>query len=368
MSLFLGKDNSNNPIMHISSGTSTIDTLKGPPMTNTTFHSDITYLSYKVFTPISSYFIPNTSASSTTYYTGGLAIEMSNEFYAMFSVYPNRLYIILLDDSDNGLNNASLPWAGRTALDYPAQCSWFSTPPVASTNDGRYEGETQNPSYTNRYGYINTQLNTSNIKLIVTNYSWEGTLFNYKTSNAISVSASGLIIGGIDITNYPYISRHIINSVDSSINLNGDMFQLVNTNSSGNFSISSSPNITLSINNKVIATSLVSNNLCLKSLQPSTVYYDLDVGTTKAIVSGFNLSTKSIVVLSFTTALVLSTGVRIYSNYLLSYSEGKVKSIRLTSTASVDIVCSSGNVYLRFNSFWTSHYSNYIGIRYMVFN
>ena len=367
MSLFLGKSDNNIPVLHISSDTQQITTLKGPPNPLTSFHSDLAYLSYKLFTPIYTSFIPDTITSSSSYNPGGLVIVMSPEFYTEFAIHNTRLYIITLNDSDAGLNINALPLSKRNPASIPPQCSWYSFHPSSSTNDSLYNGELDYPTTTHKYGYINTKVNTSNVKILVTNYSHSGVLFNYKTSNDISISNNSLIIGGIDIATYPFISRSIVNVQDTIINLNGDTFQLANANSSPGLSIVSTPSVQVKIGGKVIVDSSYRNNLCLSSISSTVVFYHLDVGTTKYIVSGLNLQNKDIVALSYTTAVVLSTGQRIYSNYLVSYSDGKVIPIIRTVNSSVDLVCTAGNIGVRFNSFWRSHYDNFIGVKYIAF-
>ena len=203
MSLFIGKDDINIPTIHITNGVDSIEALKSGPRQNTVFHSDLEYLSYKISTPTYSTFIPDTIADSTSYYDGGIVVLMNQDFYDSFNTYSTRLYLILLDDSDVGLNIYHMPIGTRDTRYNPPQCAWFSFHPSASTNDGLYSGETQYPSNSNKYGFINTKVNTSNVKILLTNYSDSDILFNYKLNNNIDITRDSLVIGGIDISSYP---------------------------------------------------------------------------------------------------------------------------------------------------------------------
>ena len=364
MSLFIGHKNDNTPLLHITSDTRDISGLKTNPIDTSVFHSDLDYLSYTVYTPIMTTFIPDTIFRSS-YYPGGLVVEMPPGFYTKFSNYTNRCYFILLNDSDSGLNINHYNIGSRPPAYIPPQIAWFSFIPNANTNNGLYKGELQYPTSTNKYGYINTKVNTTNVKIIVTNYADSVIIDKYKTNNKIDITNSTFSIGGIDIASYPYITRFILNDIDTSIVLNGETYQLCNTNSSGTFELISNPNIQLTVGNKVIADSRYKNNLHSK-VMTSLVYYNLDVGNSIQIVAE-TLNHKDLVAIEYTTAYILSTGQRIYSRHLVSYTDGKVIPMERTKSTSVDLVCSNNKLYIRFNSFWTSHYDNYIGIKYRLF-
>lgn len=365
MSLFIGKNNDGTPLVHITSDTREASSLKTAPIGTSVFHSDLGYLSYTVYSPIMTTFIPDYKVSSS-YYPGGLVIEMPAEFYAKFSVYTNRCYFILLDDSDSGLNVYHYNLGTKPPNDLPPQIAWYSFIPTATTNNGLYEGELPYPTSVNRYGYINTKVNTANVKLIVTNYADATIIEKNKTSNSISISNESFTVGGVDISRYPYITRHIINNIDTSIVLNNEVYQLCNSNSTGSFALISNPNIQLKVGDKVIADSRYKNNLQSQTMS-ALVYYNLDVGNSIQVVAEA-LNYKDLVAIEYTTAYILSTGQRLYSRYLISYVEGKVIPIVRTNRTSVDFVCTGNKLYLRFNAFWTSHYDNFIGIKYRLFN
>lgn len=365
MSLFIGHKNDNTPLLHITSDTRDISGLKTDPIYTSVFHSDLNYLSYTVYTPIMTTFISDTETSSS-YYPGGLVVEMPSEFYTKFSSYPNRCYFILLDNSDSGLNISHYNKGDKPPAYRPPQIAWFSFIPNSTTNNGLYNGELPYPTSTNRYGYIDTKVNTTNVKIIVTNYADSVLIDKYKINSNIDITNSTFNIGGIDIASYPYITRFILNDIDTSIVLNGETYQLCNNTSSGPFELISNPHIQLTVGNKVIADSRYKNNLHSK-VMTSLVYYNLDVGNSVQIVAE-TLNYKDLVAIEYTTAYILSTGQRLYSRYLVSYAEGKVIPIQRTTVTSVDLVCSNNRLYIRFNSFWNSHYDNYIGIKYRLFN
>lgn len=366
MSLYIGKDNSNTATFHLTSSIDDLARLKLGPYTNTVFHSNLQYLSYKVYTPLSSEYIPDTIKDSTSYYVGGISITVSQDFIDTFNSNNTRFYFILLDNSDTGLRYSFYKDGDRSPRYSPPFCMWYSSPPSASTNNGLYKGETPYPTNTNRYGYICSSYNTSNIKLIVTNYTDDGVLFNYKINNNISITKSSFTIGGVDISSYPYITKYIINNIDTIINLNGTQYQLCNNNSSGTFELTSPSYIQLKVGSKIIADSRYNNNLLSNDFR-SLVWYDLNVGAMYSITTDL-LSDKSIVQLSYTTAYVIGTGERIFNTKLISYSEGKVIPMLRTNVISVDLVCTGGVLYVRFNTFWTSSYSNFVGIKHRVFN
>lgn len=365
MSLFIGHKNDNTPLLHITSDTRDASELKTNPIVTSVFHSDLNYLSYTVYTPIMTFFIPDTITSTSAYNPGGLVVEMPAEFYTKFSSYTNRCYFILLNDSDSGLNISHYNIGTRVPNHLPPQIAWFSFIPNASTNNGLYKGELPYPTSTNRYGYIDTKVNTTNVKIIVTNYADSVIIDKYKINSNIDITNSTFNIGGIDIASYPYITRFILNAIDTSILLNSETYQLCNNNSSGTFELVSNPYIQLTVGNKVIADSRYKNNLHSK-VMTSLVYYNLDVGNSLQIVAE-TLNYKDLVAIEYTTGYILSTGQRMYSRYLVSYTEGKVIPIQRTNATSVDLVCSNNKLYIRFNRFWTSHYDNYIGIKYRLF-
>jgi len=367
MSLFIGKDDSNNNVLHVSSDESTLAKLKSGPYELTSFHSNLQYLSYKIYEPVSSYYIPDTIANSTGYYVGGIAVTMPNDFILEFSSIPTRFYFILLDNSDTLLRYSFYPSGSRDTMYNPPFCMWYSSTPSAGTNNGLYKGETPYPTSSNIYGYICSSVNTSNIKIVVTNYSDTGVLFNSKlNNNNIDITRDSFLIGGIDISSYPYITRHILNPIDTSIDLNGSTYQLCNNNSEGTFDLSTTGHVELKVGGKTIIDSRYNNNLLSNSFH-SITWYDLVVGSTFNITSD-QLNDKSIIQISYTTAYVIGTGERIFNTKLISYVEGKVIPVIRTSVTSVDFICQSGVLKVRFNTFWTSSYSNFIGIKHRVFN
>lgn len=100
MSLFLGKDNANSSVLHITKGVTPEVSMKSGVLSNTIFHSDLPYLSILDYVELDYY---------VTYYNEGYSVGGAKAYTGMYTVfipdayrhYFNNNYFILLEIATN---------------------------------------------------------------------------------------------------------------------------------------------------------------------------------------------------------------------------------------------------------------------------
>ena len=100
MSLYLGKGNSNNNILHITKGVTPTSAMKSGVLDNTVFHSDLPYLSLLDYTELNcfaTYYDEGYKVGGATAYTGMYTTFIPSEYRDYF----NNNYFILLEIATN---------------------------------------------------------------------------------------------------------------------------------------------------------------------------------------------------------------------------------------------------------------------------
>lgn len=216
MSLFIGKNNANRAIMHITNLTN--DYPIGDPNSSTVFHSDLPFISYTTYDcTLRSVSVPSDRGLLAGSNQG---LQVSDECVNL--IKQGRL--ILIEVTRSGVkelldSNAGILYDTGSYYEYTyAYCIWANS---TFTSAVHYQDDTF------YYPIINTPNGVSSAKIHVLNigqYTVPGI-----TSNGVSITASSLFINSTDVANYQYLSPVTINSTDPVIpNVNGHNVQFIN--------------------------------------------------------------------------------------------------------------------------------------------
>lgn len=248
MSLYIGKDDVGNSMMHITKGVNTVNEMKNGILSNTVFHSDLPYLTYTSYDAI----------SYTDYYKAGYYDVTSVQFpsEAISDIISgNKLYLVVVNGevlNTSDFYTAEIPVGSNIPVGVSIGTWYASDSYIASSEQIYYSDYSYAPSY--GYNYKKIQgAGKRNVKLVVINVNIDGGwILPSFTGNDIFISSSGIIIKGVDILNYRYLSPLILNSTDSVLSNGITTFQLINEVGGSSLTLSTYEDITIKIDNKVI--------------------------------------------------------------------------------------------------------------------
>lgn len=222
MSFYIGKDSQNNSVLHITGSTETEAVLKNGVTNSTVFHSDLKYLSFEEFTPIAIYPKGSTSYSGLTTPGGNMCL-FGNEFYEKFSSNNRRMFFM----SVNGASYITPILTGTYIRNFIYSVHWYSTSnPDFSSASGVYDS-LDYPTSVYKYAFIMSA--STSIRCIVSNYTDGSFIVPPTVGNSISLNNSQIVVKGVDMRTYKYLSIGTINTIDPTININGNIYQLVNS-------------------------------------------------------------------------------------------------------------------------------------------
>lgn len=233
MSFFIGKDNNDRAVIHITSDTVSESVIKSGEISSTIFHSDLQYLGFEVFEPSEVYTKNPTSRSGKTT-PGGKMCSFTDDFYLKFSGNSRRMFFM----SVAGESYMTPILTGTYIRNFVYTVHWYSTAnPDFSTSDGVYNS-LDYPTSTYKYAFIMTS--STDIKAVLSNYSDGNFIVPPTSGNDIYLDKNEMLVNGVDLREYRYICSGTINSIDDTTNINGNTYQLINsTPKSGSMSISS---------------------------------------------------------------------------------------------------------------------------------
>lgn len=222
MSFYIGKDSQNTSVLHITGDTESESTLKNGIVTSTVFHSDLTYLSFEEFSPIAIYPKGSTSYSGRTTPGGNMCL-FDAAFYNNFSSNPRRMFFMSVE----GASYITPILTGTYIRNFIYSVHWYSTSnPDFSSASGVYDS-LDYPTSIYKYAFIMSF--STNIQCIVSNYTDGGFITSPTVGNSISLSNTQILIKGVDIRTYKYLSIGTINAIDPTISINGNTYQRVNS-------------------------------------------------------------------------------------------------------------------------------------------
>lgn len=240
MSLYLGKNNSNIPVLNVNKNQRTVAQLKAGMDYDTIFHSSLPYLTYKSYEGVrQNVYDPLTYSigyllsvySGHTYF--GTMYEFPQEFYVTENL--NKLCIVIINnyktlgywaDSEAEKNHA----AAETRLGN----NWFA--PFASNlgAPGPANSGSPYPTTLKRWLFVPTKIHylgslyycepLTSVKILVTNITLDKTYQQNPTPGDIRLSSEGLSLSGTNLTNLKYISGERMSSTDLGILVNGSKY------------------------------------------------------------------------------------------------------------------------------------------------
>lgn len=222
MSLYLGKDNANNNILHITKGTSSEATMRSGIQSNTVFHSTLPFISVNLSEMGT---LTNKGASYT--YDNKITIETypKGGYLYMVSI-PSELLAYFRGDKPE-------PFAFLTfntfSYDHLESMVGFSTPHHGVSPSG-----IRQYFYTNSSGHAVKRSSATHIVLGTRKLIYNLFIIRLATlpslSGPINISSQVFKIGSYDLRNYRFLGPEDTNSYDPVVNLPGFSRRLVNSN------------------------------------------------------------------------------------------------------------------------------------------
>ena len=265
MSLYLGKDNANNNILHITKGTSSEATMRSGIQSNTVFHSTLPFISV------------NLSDMGTLTNKGASYIYDK----IMIDTYPKGGYLYIVSIPSELLTyfrgSKSEPFVFLTynisSYDHVDTNVGISTP-----HYGVSPGSIRQYFYTNSSGHIVNRSSATHIVLGTTKPIYNLFIIRLATlpslSGPINISSQVFKIGSYDLRNYRFLGPEDTNSYDPVVNLPGFSRRLVNSNGhvGSGVSIVSSPNHEIHFGGNRIFSSGVSVPERVKQVHPFSAF------------------------------------------------------------------------------------------------
>lgn len=216
MSLFIGKDNSNNSILHLTQGATILTDMKNGVLSNTVFHSNLTYATWSRHT-----LTPVVRESGNTF----LRLDAN---VAADIGYNRKLFFVVINGS---------------MIQYTTQALNFDN--IYWLRNGGWFGKWIGGGYSQYYesatpyaGYIDylppNKANLAGSYLYVLNLTDSAYLGVPVYNTSIIINNGSIIVKGVDLLNLQYIAPKRINTVDTVFSFGNAEIQLINSNISGN--------------------------------------------------------------------------------------------------------------------------------------
>lgn len=245
MSFYLGKDSSNNSILHITKGYASQHQLQSGLLPNTVFHSDLPYVSYTTYDAL----------HYTDYEKAGWYSVTSVEFpiEAVQNIRNgNKVYLVVVNGavfSSCDFYIAQIPFGSKTPIGVSIN-TWYASDSYAGTKQIYYDDYSYIPLETHRYKKIQGS-GKRNIKLVVLDISVDGTYIQPSFSgDFVHVNNQHILVKGVDLLNYRYISPTTVNATDMTFSDGISSYQLVNSVKGNSLSLLTEANeVTIAIDN-----------------------------------------------------------------------------------------------------------------------
>ncbi len=206
MSLFIGKDSNNIPILHITNSENSISEMKSPTtIVSTVFHSSMDYITF------------------TPYYTTQIYTAGTNDYYIyfdnaaftdIFAVSPRKNYMLVVDGKVHEVGNwVNVPdW---TKFWYDINRANPHNDIKSTSRCARIANNGTIPTSAVLY-VLNIQINT-----VVVPYE--------NAATEILINNQDITINNIDLLDIPFIVNGQLNSSDNTITINNQTYQVLNT-------------------------------------------------------------------------------------------------------------------------------------------
>lgn len=213
MSLYVGKDDASTSILHLTRGDTELLDMKGPPLANTVFHSELPYITYTEYPcwatvvrgiPFIQVSVDTANAlgNSTMFFVtiGGAVIQSSQDTFTFTSGWMSIKYGMWFQIYSYNLEG----FAGFYKPSFsPGGDYYLFLPPWGS--------------------------NLSDIHIYALNIVNGAFLGVPKLNNEILINNDNFIVRGVDLLHLKYLSCNKINNSDLTYSLNGSYLQLINS-------------------------------------------------------------------------------------------------------------------------------------------
>jgi|SaaInl8_200m_RNA_FD_contig_123_4729_length_1539_multi_107_in_2_out_1_2 hypothetical protein len=208
MSLYIGKDDNNNSIMHITEGTTGTDLMKNGTILNTVFHSSLPYLSISVYDcgPVTQWVHSAPWCCETT---TGSKVLVPKEARDLWNA--GKKVIISAD----GVMTDPYPWSQSY---YTTHAMWM---PSVSSDPLLYMGSSYaSPSDSNPVLAIPGHFSSVTLYVIDNIINSNGYTPLPQPSDSIYIDNSTISVNGINLSDFIFISSSTLNSIDDVLKLN----------------------------------------------------------------------------------------------------------------------------------------------------
>ena len=213
MSLYAGKDAANTSILHLTKGETELWDMKGPPLANTVFHSELPYVTYTEYPCWATVVrdVPFIQVSEAT----ANALGSSTMFFVAIGGS------IFYDAKDT--------FASTTGWMNLRHGMWFTRHANNSEGFAGFYKPKFFPGGENNLFLPPWGANLSDIHVYALNIVNGKFLGVPKLNNEILINKDNFIVRGVDLRHLKYLSCNKINDSDLSYRLNGSYVQLINS-------------------------------------------------------------------------------------------------------------------------------------------
>lgn len=271
MSFYLGTGSSGK-IMHITRNNHNITEMQSGVLPDTIFHSDLPYISYSMYE----------AEEYVDYYKAGWYNTTSFKMPAACVadiLNGDKAYFVLVGNAvllSCDFYKAEIPFGSNIPIGVHIG-TWYASHGYAGAEQIYYDDYV--PTTTSGYLYKKIQgQGKRNIKIIVLNVTSAGVYIPpVFTTNSILVKDSGIMVKGINMLGYKYISPSPVNATDFTFSNSIANFQLVNSIAGSTFNLlANSSKTEISIDGKVIFSSLSSKRAIYGSISHFSAKYYSD--------------------------------------------------------------------------------------------
>jgi len=219
MSLYIGRDNSNDPIVHITNDELPQAAIAGDRLSTTVFHSKYQLFSCQMFNTV--YLASGGNNSKVCLF--------EDEFYTLVDTYPGLRFFPIL-----GGSTTQVKGMGRfNTYTVVSAVMWYKTSSAAAGDNSTstlYD-RAMYPSSVYKYCRIHTGYTGSDVKILLTNFQNDGIISPLAPlDSTVFVDNTDILIGQRSLKNTKYLSSEQLNTVDDVISTQGRNFQLINSN------------------------------------------------------------------------------------------------------------------------------------------
>ena len=269
MSLYLGKDNNNKNILHLTNGVNSEADMRSGVRSNTVFHSTLPFISVALHNMGTLTYM----GSEYFYYNNSTRITCDGKYLYLLSI-PSELLTYFRT------NEKPEPFAFLTfnvfSYDHIDSRVMLSTP-----HNGISPSSSRQYFYTNSSGHISLRENATHILIGSSKPIYNVFVIRFVTlpslSGPINISSQVFTIGSYDLRNYKFLGPEDTNNYDPVLNMPGFSKRIINsTGHVGNHvSIVSSPNHEIYFGGNRVFSTGVSIPERVKQIYPFSSFFPL---------------------------------------------------------------------------------------------